>query len=82
VSVARGPGTVTASVSDTGRGLPPQLTHDLRTDCLESGIAGMPATGGTGLALSNRLARAMNGRLTAHNQPDSGATVSLSLPAA
>jgi len=82
VSVARGAGTVTASVSDTGRGLPPQLTHDLRTDSLESGIAGMPATGGTGLALSSRLARAMNGRLTAHNQPDSGATVSLSLPAA
>jgi signal transduction histidine kinase len=82
VSVARGAGTVTASVSDTGRGLSPQLTHDLRSDSLETGETGLPASGRTGLALSNRLARAMNGRLTAYNQPDSGATVSLSLPAA
>lgn len=82
VSVARGAGTVTASVSDTGRGLSPQLTHELRPDSLETSDADLPASGGTGLALSNRLARAMNGRLTACNQPNSGATVSLSLPAA
>ena len=79
VSVARDAGTVTASVGDTGRGLPPGLTQIFQT---ETHFGGLPAAGGTGLALSNRLARAMNGRLTAHNQPDSGATVSLSLPAA
>ena len=82
VSVARGAGTVTASISDTGRGLSPQLTQNFRADSLETGDGGLPASGGTGLALSNRLARAMNGRLTAYNQPNSGATVSLSLPAA
>jgi signal transduction histidine kinase len=82
VSVARSAGTVTASVSDTGKGLPPELTRDFHVDSPDTDGEALPATGGTGLALSNRLARAMNGRLTAHNQPHSGATVSLSLPAA
>jgi signal transduction histidine kinase len=82
VSVARGADTVTASVSDTGKGLSRQLTQEFRDDSWETADDALPATGGTGLALSNRLARAMNGRLTAYNQPDSGATVSLSLPAA
>jgi signal transduction histidine kinase len=82
VSVARNADTVTASVSDTGRGLPPALTADLHEDSLKAGDGSLPGTGATGLALSSRLARAMNGRLTARNQPDSGATVSLSLPAA
>jgi signal transduction histidine kinase len=41
----------------------------------------LSATGGAGLALSSRLARTMNGRVTAQNEPGSGATVSLSLPA-
>jgi signal transduction histidine kinase len=82
VSVARKAGTVTASVSDTGRGLPPEVTRDFHEDAQDTDGDALPAMGGTGLALSNRLARAMNGRLTARNQPDSGATVSLSLPAA
>ena len=82
VSVARTDGTVTASVSDTGRGLPPALKQDFRADGFGLACSDLPATGATGLALSNRLARAMNGRLTALSQSDSGATVSLSLPAA
>jgi signal transduction histidine kinase len=82
VSVARSADTVTASVSDTGKGLPPELTQGLQWDGLRGNEDALEATGGTGLALSDRLARAMNGRLTAHNQPSSGATVSLTLPAA
>ena len=82
VSVARVAGTVTASVSDTGMGLPPDVTRDFHEDSPDTDGDALPSAGGTGLALSNRLARAMNGRLTARNQPDSGATVSLSLPAA
>jgi signal transduction histidine kinase len=82
VSIGRSADTVTASVSDTGRGLPPELTHDLDEAAPPTVGEALPATGGTGLVLSNRLAQAMNGRLTAHNQPDSGATVSLTLPAA
>jgi signal transduction histidine kinase len=82
VSVAQTAGRVTASVSDTGKGLPPELTWDFLEDGPASKDGTVPATDGIGLALSNRLARAMDGRLTAHNQPNSGATVSLSLPAA
>lgn len=74
--------TVTASVSDTGNGLPPEVTRDFHKDAPESDGSTLPATGGAGLALSSRLARTMNGRVTARNQPGSGAIVSLSLPAA
>ena len=42
----------------------------------------LPGTGGAGLALSSRLAKTMNGRVIASNEPGPGATVSLSLPAA
>jgi signal transduction histidine kinase len=82
VSVARDAGMVTASVSDTGNGLPYELTQDFREDAPETDGGALPGSGATGLALSRRLARAMDGRLTARNQPDSGATISLSLPAA
>jgi signal transduction histidine kinase len=58
------------------------VTRDFAQDSPETDDGGLPANGGTGLALSRRLARAMDGRLTARNQPDSGATISLSLPAA
>ncbi len=81
VSVARDAGTVTASVSDTGRGLSPELTREFDDDQQDADGDALPAMGGTGLALSRRLARAMNGRLTASNRPGRGATVSLSLPA-
>lgn len=82
VSVARGADTVTTSVSDTGKGLSSELTQDFRDNRAETDGSALPAAGATGLALSRRLARAMNGRMTASNQPGPGATVSLSLPAA
>jgi signal transduction histidine kinase len=82
VSVARSADTVTTSVSDTGKGLPSELTQDFRNDGPETDGNALPAAGATGWALSRRLARAMNGRMTASNQPGPGATVSLSLPAA
>ncbi len=81
VAVNRDASTVTASVSDTGRGLPPGMSESLQEDGLETEASPFQATGGMGLALSRRLARAMNGQLTARNQPGSGATVILSLPA-
>jgi signal transduction histidine kinase len=81
VAVSRAEGSVTASVSDTGRGLPHALTEEFQENAAESDGSALTTTGATGLALSSRLARAMNGRLTARNGPDVGATVSLSLPA-
>jgi signal transduction histidine kinase len=82
VSVSRNDDTVTASVSDTGNGLPPEITRDFREDAPEGDGSALPGSGGAGLALSSRLARTMNGRVVACNRPGSGATVSLSLPAA
>jgi signal transduction histidine kinase len=80
--VIRNADSVTASVSDTGNGLPPHLTRLPGDGAAEVDDDEMSATGGTGLTLSNRLARAMNGRLTVTSRPGAGATVSLSLPAA
>jgi signal transduction histidine kinase len=82
VSVDRKADTVTTSVSDTGSGFPPELTAEFNEDALESDGISLPQVGGTGLALSSRLARAMNGRLTTENQPGRGGTIRLSLPAA
>ena len=82
VSVTRDDRTVTASVSDTGKGLPPEMTRDFHQDALPADGSALMENGGAGLALSSRLARTMNGRVIARNQPGAGATVSLSLPAA
>ena len=82
VAVARSADRVIASVSDTGKGLAPELSWDLSEDSMGTDASVLPMTGGTGLVLSRRLARAMNGQMTARNQPGSGATVTLSLPAA
>jgi signal transduction histidine kinase len=82
VQVSRNDRTVTASVSDTGKGLPPEVTQEFHEDAPATDGSALPAAGSAGLALSSRLARTMNGRVIARNQPGSGATVSLSLPAA
>jgi signal transduction histidine kinase len=82
VRVSRSDHMVTASVSDTGKGLPPEVTREFHEDAPATDGSTLPETGGAGLALSSRLARAMNGRVIACNRPGSGATVSLSLPAA
>ena len=82
LSVAHNAGTVTTSVSDTGNGLSSEVALDFRDDETRTDGCALHEAGATGLALSRRLARAMNGRMTASNLPGSGATVSLSLPAA
>jgi signal transduction histidine kinase len=82
VRVSRNDHTVTASVSDTGKGLPPEVTQEFREGAPATDGSALPVTGGAGLALSSRLARRMNGRVIACNQLGSGAMVSLSLPAA
>jgi signal transduction histidine kinase len=82
VRVSRNDCIVTASVSDTGKGLPPEVTREFGEHAPATDGSTLPATGGAGLALSSRLARTMDGRVIACNQPGSGATVSLSLPAA
>ena len=82
VRVTRNELTVTASVSDTGSGLPVEMTRDFHEDAPETDGSALRATGGVGLALSSRLARTMGGRITARNEHVGGAAVSLCLPAA
>jgi signal transduction histidine kinase len=82
VSVYRTPEIVTASISDTGMGFSRALTEEFNKHVLDGDGSSLPEAGGAGLALSNRLARAMSGSLTAENRTDIGATVRLSLPAA
>jgi signal transduction histidine kinase len=82
LSVNRLADTVTASVSDNGKGLPPELTQFFHEDASTTEGSVVSSTGGAGLALSSRLARTMNGKVIAHNHPGTGAMVSLSLPAA
>lgn len=75
-------GRIIASVSDAGHGLPLPIALELDENALPTDGDVLRLHGATGLALSNRLANAMNGRLTARNQPGSGAVVSLSVPSA
>jgi signal transduction histidine kinase len=82
VSVSRDESMVTVSVSDTGRGLLPELTQEFHEDASPPDGSPLLDTGATGLTLSSRLAQTMNGRVTARNQPEAGAIVSLSLPVA
>jgi signal transduction histidine kinase len=82
VAVDRSGDTVTAAVNDTGRGLPLEVTREFDANASPGDSSTLPVNGGAGLALSSRLARTMNGRVIARNQPGSGATVSLTLPAA
>jgi len=71
-------GVVTASVSDNGA-----LASSNDDDAgLSAEATVLPATGGAGLTLSERLALAMNGRLTVAERSGFGATARLSLPAA
>ena len=82
LSVDRGAGRVTASVTDTGGGLPPDLEQDFHEDALPDDGRALPGSGGTGLALSSRLARLMDGRVFARREASFGTTIVLSLPAA
>jgi signal transduction histidine kinase len=72
---------VTASVSDTGRGLPPGLAGSLGPDATTPPETLGQTPNGAGLTLSNRLAQGMNGRLLLESPPGLGARVSLRLPA-
>ena len=80
LAVDRDADTVTASVSNAGPE-PAAGTAAHPVGDISSGAA-LPANGGTGLTLSERLAQAMDGRLTVIEREGLGAMLSLSLPAA
>lgn len=69
LSVDRAADTVDASVSDSGTGISSEWTRHFQDDAPDPYGSALPANGATGLALSNRLARTMHGRLTVRGQP-------------
>jgi signal transduction histidine kinase len=84
VTVAATPDGVTATVRDTGIGMPREVLDELGTPFFQGDSSatrryeGM----GTGLALSMRLAGTLGARLLFESAPDQGTTVHLRLPTA
>ena len=78
-----GDGCLRIGIHDTGRGIAPERMEELfvpfaRLGAEETGVEGT----GLGLALSHRLAEAMDGTLTAESEPGRGSTFWLELPVA
>jgi PAS domain S-box-containing protein len=69
-------------VADTGPGVPPGMIDRVFEPFVQGDAALTREQGGTGLglAISRRLARLMNGEITARSDPGSGATFTLWLP--
>jgi nitrogen-specific signal transduction histidine kinase/ActR/RegA family two-component response regulator len=80
--VADGHATLVFRVSDTGVGVPPERLPSLFDTFtqLDASTAGKHGGSGLGLAIVRRLAKAMNGELTATSKPGEGSTFSLRIP--
>jgi len=77
VSTHGGGATVTATVRDTGPGIPPEAADRI----FEPYFTTKTRVLGLGLALSRRIAEAHGGTLEADNVPGGGAEFRLELPA-
>jgi len=67
---------VAVSVSDTGRGLPPEILGTLFSPFVTTKTQGL----GIGLTVSRRIVEAHDGTIDAHENPDGGATFTVTLP--
>jgi signal transduction histidine kinase len=81
---ARSGDVVTASVSDTGPGIPPEKLDTIFEPFvqLRAGQGQRRDGVGLGLAISRDLARGMNGDLSVESPPGEGASFTLTLPRA
>ncbi len=71
------PGQVEVAVSDIGTGIPEEDLERIFSPFVTSKAEGM----GLGLAVCTTIVQSHGGKLWASNNPDGGATLSLSLPA-
>jgi PAS domain S-box-containing protein len=83
VELLQAPGSrLRVGVTDTGPGIDPDRMHRLFTPFDRLGVNSSTTPGtGLGLALSQRLAEAMNGRLGVESEPGVGSTFWIDLPA-
>jgi signal transduction histidine kinase len=71
-----GDAEVAVSVSDTGGGLPPEILGKLFSPFVTTKTQGL----GIGLTVSRRIVEAHDGTIDAHENPDGGATFTVTLP--
>jgi C4-dicarboxylate-specific signal transduction histidine kinase len=71
-----GPEAVAVSVKDTGKGLPAQGGGQLFEPFVTTKVNGL----GIGLTIARTIVEAHYGRMTAHNNPEGGATFLFTLP--
>ena len=67
---------VNVSVRDAGEGLPTNANEQLFKPFVTSKTDGM----GIGLTIARTIVEAHRGRMTAHNNPEGGATFTVTLP--
>jgi two-component system C4-dicarboxylate transport sensor histidine kinase DctB len=78
ISLSRDGGWALVCISDSGAGIPEQVAAHLFEPFYTTKPSGKGL--GLGLAISSSIVQAMNGQLTAHNQPGGGARFDLRLP--
>jgi two-component system, LuxR family, sensor kinase FixL len=78
MAAPHGPKTVEITVSDSGRGIPPDQLSQIFDPFFTTKATGM----GMGLAISRTIIEAHNGRLWAENRDEGGASFRFTLPVA
>ena len=76
-------GMVRLTVTDNGRGIPPEKLADIfQPFCRAGAEAGDIEGAGLGLTITRRLVEMMNGRISVYSRPGEGAAFTVELPAA
>ncbi|TMA31690.1 MAG: cell wall metabolism sensor histidine kinase WalK, partial [Deltaproteobacteria bacterium] len=80
VEVMAADGTVVVSVSDTGRGIPPDQQERIFDRFVQSGDGGNVGAAGLGLSIVRDIVQAHGGRIHLESTPGAGSRFTLELP--